>query len=278
MKTKMKCHELATALPEMSDLEYEELKQSIKENGQRDAGIVYDGQVLDGRHRYRACQELGLPFAYRAYDVKKDGAIPEVFVLDANIKRRHLTSTQRAAIGAELLDKIEKAKIGKTAKIAADATGASIRSVERAKKLKQEDPEAFEEVKKGKVGLKTASNEVAKKQSVQTARDDSQRQLLANAISPNHESEFIEAIKDGIILKKDSELQVFAGLSKTQQTQIANMVTKGWQVNKALKYMTSEITTDSTIIDLIHIAIDTPSKDHFTTIVKGWEVSVTKVD
>jgi ParB-like chromosome segregation protein Spo0J len=53
--------EYASLVPQLSTEEYESLKQSIKENGLWVPIVVNkDGVILDGHHRYKACQELGI--------------------------------------------------------------------------------------------------------------------------------------------------------------------------------------------------------------------------
>ena len=44
----------------MTAEEYEGLKASIKERGQEVPILLLNGQNLDGRHRYRACLDLGI--------------------------------------------------------------------------------------------------------------------------------------------------------------------------------------------------------------------------
>ena len=53
--------EYASLVSELSPEEYESLKQSIKDNGLHVPIIVnQNGIILDGHHRYKACQELGV--------------------------------------------------------------------------------------------------------------------------------------------------------------------------------------------------------------------------
>jgi ParB-like chromosome segregation protein Spo0J len=48
-------------VPELSPEEYESLKQSIMKDGLYVPIIVnQNGIILDGHHRYKACQELGI--------------------------------------------------------------------------------------------------------------------------------------------------------------------------------------------------------------------------
>jgi ParB family transcriptional regulator, chromosome partitioning protein len=71
--------------------EYEELKQSIKERGLYHPIIInQDGDVLDGHHRLKACEELGIKprFEVKQFD---NVVLEELFVIDSNLARRQLT-------------------------------------------------------------------------------------------------------------------------------------------------------------------------------------------
>jgi ParB-like chromosome segregation protein Spo0J len=102
MSTIPKCaaHPAADALPKMSDTEYQQLKEDIRANGLREAIVLHEGRILDGRHRYRACVELGIEPGFRDHD----GSDPVAVVISMNLCRRHLDISQRALIAAELAD------------------------------------------------------------------------------------------------------------------------------------------------------------------------------
>ena len=52
-------HPACELLPEISEAEFRELVEDIRNYGQRHPIIVdQDGVILDGRHRWRACQKL----------------------------------------------------------------------------------------------------------------------------------------------------------------------------------------------------------------------------
>ncbi len=55
MTKRFEYHELASQFPLMSDLEYEALRQDIANNGLNEPLILFEGKILDGRNRYRAC-------------------------------------------------------------------------------------------------------------------------------------------------------------------------------------------------------------------------------
>jgi hypothetical protein len=87
-------HPLSAAFPAMSAEDFRALKDDIETNGQREPIIVFEGMVLDGWHRYRACDELGLKVKQFTFDASEN---PVAFVESANLHRRHLTASQRAA-------------------------------------------------------------------------------------------------------------------------------------------------------------------------------------
>lgn len=84
-------HPVSNIFPLMAGAEFEALVSDIAEHGQREAIWLYDGMVLDGRNRLRACNELGLVPGFREYT----GDDPQSFVVSLNLHRRHLTREQR---------------------------------------------------------------------------------------------------------------------------------------------------------------------------------------
>jgi hypothetical protein len=90
----LKQHPLSAAFPAMSADDFQALKDDIEVNGQREPVMVFEGMVLDGWHRYRACCELGLKPQQFTFP---EGDDPVAFVKGLNLHRRHLTASQRAA-------------------------------------------------------------------------------------------------------------------------------------------------------------------------------------
>lgn len=99
-------HEAANIFPMMSDDEANALLDDIRENGQKYAIEIYDGQVLDGRNRYVQCLKLGIECEIT--DVTADIDDPVKHVLTANLHRRHLTASQKAMIAGKANKLIEK--------------------------------------------------------------------------------------------------------------------------------------------------------------------------
>lgn len=83
-------HPIANLLPLMQDNEFDEFTASIRERGLLDPIILFEGKILDGRNRYRACNIVGIE--PRTEEFNRDD--PVKFVLDRNIHRRQLTKAQ----------------------------------------------------------------------------------------------------------------------------------------------------------------------------------------
>jgi hypothetical protein len=64
---------------------------------------VFDGKILDGRNRYKACLSVGVVPVFRNLDVSRFPD-PVVYVLSRNLHRRDLTPSQRAMIGNKARD------------------------------------------------------------------------------------------------------------------------------------------------------------------------------
>src|SRR5512147_1633952 len=155
-------------LPKMSEEEFAELKTSIQTEGQHYPIIVNeDLEVLDGHHRFRACNELGLEpdFEVRKFD---DKLLEKKFVIEANLRRRHLNNFQLVELAVPLLeiekmlakkrqakggkngrdiqlglapDDAEPAFKAKASEVVAKKAGVSTRTFERGKKILAEATE-----------------------------------------------------------------------------------------------------------------------------------------
>ena len=113
-------HPFADLFPMLGADDGTELRADIAAHGLRDRVVLYEGQILDGRNRFRALTEiakLGLTLCGRpltAVDLTPGvpGDIFEIFagtesealeyVLSKNLHRRHLNESQRAMVAANL--------------------------------------------------------------------------------------------------------------------------------------------------------------------------------
>ncbi len=93
-------HPAAELFPFMSDEELAELAADIRAHGLLEPIVLLGGLVLDGRNRLRACEAAGVEPSFIEWDGSGD---PAVWVLSKNLKRRHLSTSQRAMVAAKLL-------------------------------------------------------------------------------------------------------------------------------------------------------------------------------
>jgi ParB-like nuclease domain len=163
-------HPHANAFPLMEGEEFDELVADIKARGLREPIVLLDGMVLDGRNRYRACQEAQVPF--RAICFPADLGLPAEadaldFVWSKNRTRRHLTKSQKAYALAELFKwkqggdrRSDQAATlaGRSQEEVAKEAGVSERLLQRAATVeKHAEPELKAAVVRGDVPLHVAA-------------------------------------------------------------------------------------------------------------------------
>jgi ParB-like chromosome segregation protein Spo0J len=91
-------HPMAELFPSMSAADLAAFTADIRAHGVREPIWLYEGKILEGRHRYRACIALGRECPTREYA----GDDPLGFVVSKNRHRRHLSQSHRALVAAKL--------------------------------------------------------------------------------------------------------------------------------------------------------------------------------
>jgi len=172
-------HEAVNIFPAMSDAEFRELVDDMREHGQREpVWVLADGRVIDGRNRVKACAELGRSVDARVYHGNETSV--EAFVVSLNLKRRHLSEEQRAMVAGRLAN-LKEGRPQKTAPIgavvsqpdAAELLNVSRRSVQRAVAVQRDGtPELIAAVDAGDVSVSAAAE-------VATLPEDEQREVVA---------------------------------------------------------------------------------------------------
>lgn len=180
-------HPLADLLPRMSASEFADLKESIDIDGLQNGIILFQGKILDGRNRYQACKELGLPITIFGFTGTEQQAL--TYVLSSNQHRRKLTPSQRSVVARDIMPKVAEDVNGKRIEklratlarkaegecsvrlpntqsgndpvidsrvIAGDMMGVSATYVDRAIRVGREDPALLEEVRAGRVTIPEA--------------------------------------------------------------------------------------------------------------------------
>lgn len=182
----MNFHPLSELFPLMQGREFDELVADVKANGLREPIWTYDGQILDGRNRWRAC-EVGevATRPMREYA----GTDPLGFVVSLNIHRRHLDESQRGLVAARV-ETARQGRPGKDANLhvsraeAAQMLNVSERTVATASKvLDRGSPELLRAVDNGDISISAAAN-------VAELPKTEQREIVAKG-----EKEILEAAK-----------------------------------------------------------------------------------
>jgi len=97
----LKFHPLANDFPLLEGQEFDDLVADIKAHGLHEPIVIFQGQILDGRNRYRACEAAGV--TYVADNILDPGFDAVAYVVSKNIHRRHLKPEKRNELIAELL-------------------------------------------------------------------------------------------------------------------------------------------------------------------------------
>ena len=207
--------EVANYFPMMTDDEYEGLLDDLHQHGQREPIVLWQGKLVDGRNRLKACLELGIDPSYRSLPADAD---PVAFVCSLNIHRRSLEVGQRAMIAARcrrLYDKDAKLRqiaglnqgVSRGRKITPtgngktrDLVGASNRvsgsSVDAATKiLESGDEELIAAVDSGKQKLHAAAKKIAKKQPAKTIDPAAKYEVRTDPLSSIKKQ--IQGLEDG---------------------------------------------------------------------------------
>lgn len=180
-------HPAAELFPLMHGHEFAELVADIAEHGQRDAIVMTpDGQLLDGRNRWRACAKAGITPVMRT-----ESSEPWSYVISTNVHRRHLNESQRAMIGARMASRksgfqghqsnvsIDTAGPPPTRDEAAALLNIGSASISRARKVLREGiPEVIDLVQDGVVSVYPADRVVTQ-------------------LTPEQQSEFARRVRNG---------------------------------------------------------------------------------
>jgi len=159
----VKFHPYSEVFPLLEGPAFDELVADIKTNGLREKIWKYDGQILDGRNRFLACQRAKVAPEFRTYG----GKDPLAFVISLNVARRHLTEAQRAMAAARIAtlkhgvraDRVDASRDASTTQSqAAEQLAVSRSSVQRARKVVEQGSKALQQaVDAGAVALRKAA-------------------------------------------------------------------------------------------------------------------------
>jgi len=177
----MEYHDICLWLPYKEEL-VDEIADDISQNGYREDKpiILYQGKILDGRHRYEAARKVGINNAqFQDFIGTKEQAIK--YVTSENVKRRMLSSREKEFFYVQRADALGVRKredslkqnatdpknfgTAPSASDHADSIGVTSRTVENWEKDRKEikaDPELAEKAKTPE-GYQEAKKEVQKR-------------------------------------------------------------------------------------------------------------------
>ena len=215
--------EFQSLIPPLSDDEYKQLEKSILAEGVRNPIITWNGTIIDGHNRYNVCEEHGIecPQVEREFE-SRDAA--KIWIIGNQLGRRNLEAGQRAAlvierneaevrerarlrhkanggdrksvtykktIGGDLKspadsDQAPEPEKGRTAEILAKQAGVGSMTIKRTLAVKREDPELYEQVRKGEVAVSSAYGQI---KSSKPKTDDDGRRICSICGEPINEGE-----------------------------------------------------------------------------------------
>lgn len=299
-------HPLAELFPRPTAEEQRELTEHIRKSGLEENVVLFQGKVLDGLSRQVGCANAGRPCRYVEFmdlspEIKEAG--PLAYVIGRNLRRRHLSVSQRAAIATEMIPAMEREmrrqrngdhdpaisgpagplngeeeaprrrgrppKSVSLIKAAAAALNVGERSVKRARKLKKEQPEKFKAVKAGKATL--GGEEAKSTRATEKAKD------RADAIARIRQccgDLFAEAVERGSRLKNHAELLEFAAQHKPDMVAQQGLIELGWTLKKAQKFRAKDLTMKHTLADLANKAAS--SGMTYEIVLDGWKFEVNR--
>ncbi len=165
-KMPLNSHPYADLFPLLEGEDLERLAEDIREHGLHHPIVRFQGKILDGRNRLRACELAGVEPRFDEFNGTDDEAL--ALVVSLNLTRRHLNTTQRAALAAELVpfeeqeaakrrrtapskDKQNFACLGRATDVAGTRVGVSSETVRQAAKIKDKAPEVFSAMTNGTI-------------------------------------------------------------------------------------------------------------------------------
>lgn len=190
-------HPYALIFPPMSRQDFDSLAEDMRANGLLDPITLYDGQILDGRNRYRACANLSIKPSF--VDFVGDNEAALAFVISKNLARRHLNEAQRALVAESLANMQVGGKEANSANLhncsqsdAAKKLNVSTRSVATARAIKQTaEPEVVQAVQDGKISLNAAAAiaKLPKQDQHKVMKDDRPDRAVKKVVRQNREQE-----------------------------------------------------------------------------------------
>lgn len=206
-------HEFANLFPMLGPgAELDALREDIRAHGVREPIVMIGNEILDGRHRYTLARDCLIDYPVVDYI----GDDPLGFVISLNLKRRHLSESQRAMVAGKLAnmrqgertDAQPSANLQKVSQAdAAALLNVSERAVASAVRVKDHGaPELVAAVETGVVSVSAAAD-------VATLPEGEQREIVARG-----EKQILAAAKviraEKAVVRRGERLEKLAEIAK----------------------------------------------------------------
>lgn len=205
-------HPLAQKIPEMTDEEYSALLESMRHSSQYNSGpiILFEGKILDGRHRYRACLELKLKpelVSYRGQDPVNDVLLP-------SLTRRDLSPAQKAMVflelrttqwGGDRKGENQAANLQLDDAQVANRSGASLRTIRTISMVARESPALASKIATGELTPHAAECKINERERKKEDVKDSVGRVVPDELRPlwSRRGEVMDAMKKIASLEND---------------------------------------------------------------------------
>jgi hypothetical protein len=266
MRSALLPHPLAALFPELAPDELSALANDIKSRGQLEPIILYQGMILDGRNRYRACQLAGVKPKIEEFNPKTSRRSPEELILSRNLRRRHLSVGQRAVLALEWSEQVElnpnpEKKRGRgrpkgALSEAAQKIGINQQRVFEVRQLRESQPHLYAEVKAGNRSLNGALGEIddSKQSRITRAKSEGCRAESGGAllslsgpagrkqiekalerIKQTLGKSFHAEVQGGNLIDGEPKIVEFAKLPDPQMREVGSLLKKGWAYEAAFQ-------------------------------------------
>jgi len=237
-------HPICLMFPDLPDEQMEDLVEDIRRQGLLMPIWLYQGQIVDGRHRYEACLVTGIEPRFSVWEGTDELELIG-FVVGLNKVHRHMSQSQWAITYADkVLPAIEAAArkrreytapgksiadksaidLGKAADIAGALAGVSGDYIGLAKKVTNEAPELIEVIRADRLSLPAAS-EILK------SNDEEERttlidEVLAGTLVPH--SSAIKRRKHELLIERRKQYARDQVLSLPRRARIWHQSFEDW--------------------------------------------------
>ena len=180
-------HAAANKVRMMDTTEYETLLNDIRANGQLVPAVLLEGQLIDGRNRMKACQELGIELMVEEHT--SPAPDPIRLVWSYNAARRNLTKGQKAALASDMANvtnmgrppssgpKISSSKKTTlpestkpvTQQEASETFGVDSSQLRKFRAIEAKEPETAKNIREGNASVESSYNDMKKREKAASA-------------------------------------------------------------------------------------------------------------